>query len=793
MSSRFNPCYVILQAVVLFIFYVNSHATTYYVSIKGNDSNLGTTEDKPFRTIQKAADLLKAGDTVLIMQGTYGGFRIVDKHGRADAWIVFKPYPGQEVILDSYTNNYATGWGNDVRISGSSYIEINGFKMTDSNPRYDSDSFADYSQGANRDAIKIDMSGNTPPSYIRIIKNHIYRIGFGGIYSTYWSYHCEFIANYIHNVGLSKRGNGMYIGGYDHIIRGNIIHNAYGDGIHVYTEASGVASDRILIENNVFYNNGHNDYGKGYDNYGSNGIAKGDGIILYSGKNSVVRNNLVYGNYNWGIRIRNNNATVVNNTSYYNRLQGIYVYDDVSNTIIRNNISYKNQGLDGYRGEYYIGPGNIQDHNLFGIDPLFVDPEHGDFHLQAGSPAIDTGIPILGFDTDSDSTARPQGGGWDIGAYEFGGAPSLKAYLTANPTSGQAPLVVNFSGNASGGKTPYSYSWDFGDGNASAQQNPTHTYAQVNSYAAKLTVTNSDNKQSTASSTIIVQASSGTEPTVINVQFTEVEQNQELLSIIPNQWYDLYLYVDDPQGWNDISYADVWLSHESNTEGTISNRGGRYFASSNYVMSYSIADGGIWAKETEGTESWSNISGRLGLYLDDDNNEYVQNSSQKWAKARIKLLPNTMLGNWTVKAYVIDREKHISNLFAKNFRVIAADAPTASIALSDPSPTRAGQVQVILTTSNVVTKLPTPLIFTESDNSTTQIDLSGLVPGDIFTGIFVVDEAVADGIGYFALPAGALIDVNGIKGNEIKSGVFVRIDKTPPVNPQNIKVDFSPP
>ncbi len=253
------------------------------------------------------------------------------------------------------------------------------------------------------------------------------------------------------------------------------------------------------------------------------------------------------------------------------------------------------------------------------------------------------------------------------------------------------------------------------------------------------------------------------------------------------------LALDAPQGWNNISYADVWLSHESNTEGTISNRGGRHFAASNYVMSCSIADGTIWAREKEGTMNWKKITGVLGLYVDDDNNEYQQDGSQKWAKARVKLLPSAMLGNWTVKAYVIDKEKHISNLFAKNFRVIAAAPPTAAITLSDPSPTKSGQVQVTLTTSEAVTKLPTPLIFTESDNSTTQIDLSGSVPGDTFTGIFVVDETVADELGHFSLATDALIDVNGIKGNEISSGAFIRIDKTPPANPQNVKVDFNQP
>lgn len=56
-------------------------------------------------------------------------------------------------------------------------------------------------------------------------------------------------------------------------------------------------------------------------------------------------------------------------------------------------------------------------HNLSG-DPLFVDPAAGDYHLAAGSPAVDAGTNV-GVTTDLDGVARPQGAGFDIGAYEY--------------------------------------------------------------------------------------------------------------------------------------------------------------------------------------------------------------------------------------------------------------------------------------------------------------------------------------------------------------------------------------
>ena len=45
---------------------------TYYVSIEnGADSNSGTTESQPFKTIQRAADIAIAGDTILVAPGIY--------------------------------------------------------------------------------------------------------------------------------------------------------------------------------------------------------------------------------------------------------------------------------------------------------------------------------------------------------------------------------------------------------------------------------------------------------------------------------------------------------------------------------------------------------------------------------------------------------------------------------------------------------------------------------------------------------------------------------------------------
>jgi PKD repeat protein len=63
---------------------------------------------------------------------------------------------------------------------------------------------------------------------------------------------------------------------------------------------------------------------------------------------------------------------------------------------------------------------------------------------------------------------------------------SLVASFTANPTSGNAPLVVLFTDTSTG--SPSMYRWNFGDGGTSTNQNPAHTYLNPGTYTVNLTI-----------------------------------------------------------------------------------------------------------------------------------------------------------------------------------------------------------------------------------------------------------------------------------------------------------------
>jgi len=75
--------------------------------------------------------------------------------------------------------------------------------------------------------------------------------------------------------------------------------------------------------------------------------------------------------------------------------------------------------------------------------------------------------------------------------------------IIATPKAGYTPLTVNFTSFGSdGNSTIVAYKWDFGDGNFSTEQNPTHIYSRTGTYNATLTVT--DSKGATGMAFILI-------------------------------------------------------------------------------------------------------------------------------------------------------------------------------------------------------------------------------------------------------------------------------------------------
>ena len=120
--------------------------------------------------------------------------------------------------------------------------------------------------------------------------------------------------------------------------------------------------------------------------------------------------------------------------------------------------------------------------------------------------------------------------------------------------------------------TIQSWSWDFGDGNTSTQQNPTHTYASEGDYAVQLTVTDNDSKSWTRFEEITVKSGvsfgNGEEPpyvdfVVTNISGLDVTFNDASWAIQSNDWIDTW-------SWD---FGDGGTSTEENPTHTYSTTG----------------------------------------------------------------------------------------------------------------------------------------------------------------------------------------------------------------------------
>lgn len=88
---------------------------------------------------------------------------------------------------------------------------------------------------------------------------------------------------------------------------------------------------------------------------------------------------------------------------------------------------------------------------------------------------------------------------------------------TAAPNSGNAPLSAVLTAAVTGGQAPYTYAWDFGDGQTGTGNVTSHTYTTAGTYTATVTVTDNTAATATASVTITVTGPAITPPVITSV------------------------------------------------------------------------------------------------------------------------------------------------------------------------------------------------------------------------------------------------------------------------------------
>jgi predicted outer membrane repeat protein len=144
-------------------------------------------------------------------------------------------------------------------------------------------------------------------------------------------------------------------------------------------------------------------------------------------RNSSVRGGGVYNN---AVPATFVNCVFSQNTGTgdgYWPAQGGGYYQEGGTSSMTNCILWGNTAAEGSEvfvatgtltAKYSCMPPGFGDAGTLYLDPLFVDATDGNVRLQTGSPCIDTGTAADAPATDIEGTPRPQGRGFDMGAYE---------------------------------------------------------------------------------------------------------------------------------------------------------------------------------------------------------------------------------------------------------------------------------------------------------------------------------------------------------------------------------------
>ena len=441
-----------------------STGKSYYVAATGSDSNAGT-EAAPFKTIQKAANTVAAGDIVYIKAGTYSGEADLSTPGSASNYITFKNYGSDvPVITNSFviTTSYIRIKGLTFQNTADSSIYLTGEDLPAGSVTGDivEDCIftnPDMTGGGSQGGIRIDYGAQNSliqrntitieagslaedrdgVTWWRAGGGHVFRDnyvastsdklwdGFGGgpedVETTMND--CDFYRNTVigaHDDGIQPEGGDVNVRVWSNqsasCLMGIACCPVLKGPLYVFRNTM---FSPIIVPNTQLGDGGAMKMGDSsvgriflYHNtaYGITGIdglfATNDGLA-----NIVARNNIF--------------------VSGWYTIEFGHDHDGVNHDFDYDNLAHHNSDWlvkwveTRYEdvSSFYAATGQ-EKHGINVLDNKFSDQAGGDFHLQSSSPDIDKGVVLPGFN-DASSPWPYSGSAPDIGAYEFINQPPV--------------------------------------------------------------------------------------------------------------------------------------------------------------------------------------------------------------------------------------------------------------------------------------------------------------------------------------------------------------------------------
>lgn len=435
---------VILLTFLVSLFSKPALATTYYVSLDGNDSNSGTIS-APWKSLTKVNGYpLEPGDQVLFQSGgKWNGVLSISRSGTIEKPIQISAYgTGAKPIIED--TNSINGNKKIIYVRGD-YLVFDNLKLQNS----------PYGFGMEIGTYS-DISQNI------IIRNMEIANCKAGI--KLYAENSVVSHNYIHDMVLMADDTSQSYGAIPIVIHTSNVEFSYNRMENSRAQSAVFGEDGGVVElygvgTNLSNISIHHNWSKnsvGFLEGGSNinltmnpprlmavaeNVTVHHNVIIDSGKilsihlensgerepllmkNWRIENNTFYdnsfskeGGNHWTALFFSRNPdpesiTLANNVFYTNHHSAIAPIESRGWTNItrRNNLYFMaNSGNLGFE----LGPGEIK------ANPLFVNLSTLDFHLDKNSPAISGGLP-LGYSTDFDDYPIPAGARPEMGAFEF--------------------------------------------------------------------------------------------------------------------------------------------------------------------------------------------------------------------------------------------------------------------------------------------------------------------------------------------------------------------------------------
>lgn len=369
-----NLALLVFSLSVSMTFYAAAKPTSsLYVSSHGSDSNPGTRE-KPFLTLQHAADLAKPGDTIDVRGGQYCERLAVTSSGNAaQGYITFRSEPGETAVLDGSCLTPAIGDSPMVELHNVSYAKIVGFEIRNY-------------KTADPTRVPVGIRVYGLGSHIEIRNNNVHNIeqtypgregpghganGFGiAVYGTDGMTPISDLivdGNEVHHLQTGSSESLVLNGNVTHFrVTRNRVHDNNNIGIDVIgfertapDPTVDRARDGVVAENQVY-----DITSRGNPAYGND--ASSDGIYVDGGTRVVIERNIIH-NTDFGIELASehfgrdtSHIIARNNLIYSCHTAGISIggYDakrgSTNDSVIVNNTLYKNDTWHTGTGEFQM-------------------------------------------------------------------------------------------------------------------------------------------------------------------------------------------------------------------------------------------------------------------------------------------------------------------------------------------------------------------------------------------------------------------------------------------------------